>query len=135
MEFTFIKANIMHFICNSVYSKTFPSSLDIVTDNCQNFTCGNNLLLVATFFNKLRYVLPIATTSCLMQLIYPRVTSLDALKQSTDICAHRIIFSSRKNIILNKLSCFQSKHTFREVREHLFCLKYRCQRVYVCRHH
>ena len=22
-----------------------------------------------------------------------------------------------------------------EVREHLFCLKYRCQRVYVCRHH
>ena len=37
--------------------------------------------------------------------------------------------------ILNKLSCFQSKHTFWEVREHLFCLKYRCQRVYVCRQH
>ena len=66
---------------------------------------------------------------------YPRVTSFDALKQSTDICAHRITFSSRKFIILNKLSCFQSKRTFWEVREHLFCLKYRCQRVYVCRHH
>ena len=66
---------------------------------------------------------------------YPRVTSFDALKQSTDICAHPITFSSRKFIILNKLSCFQSKHTFWEVREHLFCLKYRCQRVYVCRHH
>ena len=64
---------------------------------------------------------------------YPRVTSFDALKQSTDICAHQITFSSRKFIILNKLSCFQSKHTFWEVREHLFCLKYRCQRVYVSR--
>ena len=66
---------------------------------------------------------------------YPRVTSFDALKQSTDICAHQITFSSRKFIILNKMYCFQSKHTFWEVREHLFCLKYRCQRVYVCRHH
>ena len=47
---------------------------------------------------------------------YPRVTSFDALKQSADICAHRITFSSRKFIILNKLSCFQSKHTFWEVR-------------------
>jgi len=67
--------------------------------------------------------------------MYPRVTSFDARKQSTDICAHRITFSSGKIIILNKLYCFQSKHTFWEVREHLFCLKYRCQRVYVCRHH
>ena len=67
--------------------------------------------------------------------MYPRVTSFDAIKQSTDICAHRITFSSRKFIILNKLSCFQSKHTFWEVREHHFCLKYHCQRVYVCRHH
>ena len=66
---------------------------------------------------------------------YPRVTSFDALKQSTDICAHLITFSSRKFIIVNKLSCSQSKHTFWEVREHLFCLKYRCRRVYVCRHH
>ena len=54
--------------------------------------------------------------------MYPRVTSFDALKQSTDICAHQINFSSRKFIILNKLSCFQSKHTFWEVREHLFFL-------------
>ena len=60
---------------------------------------------------------------------YPRVTSFDALKQSTDICIHLITFSSRKYIILDKLTCFQSKHTFREVREHLFCLKYHCQRV------
>ena len=67
--------------------------------------------------------------------LYPRVTSFDVLKQSTDICAHRITFSSRKFIILNKLSCYQSKHTLWEVREHLFCLKYRFQRVYVCRHH
>jgi len=53
--------------------------------------------------------------------IYPRVTSFDALyKQSTGICAQLITFSSRKYIILNKLSCFQSKHTFWEVREHLF---------------
>jgi len=51
---------------------------------------------------------------------YPRVNSFDALKQSTDICAHLITFSSRKYIILNKLSCFQSKHTPWEVREHLF---------------
>ena len=61
---------------------------------------------------------------------YPRVTSFDAVKQSTDICAHRITFSSRKFIILNKLSCFQSKHTFWEVREHLFCLKYRSQHYF-----
>ena len=67
--------------------------------------------------------------------VYPTVTSFDAIKQLTDICANRITFSSRKFIILNKLSCLQSKHTFWEVREHLFCLKYRCQRVYVCRHH
>ena len=60
---------------------------------------------------------------------YPRVTSFDALKQLTDICAHLITFSSRKYIILNKLSCFKSKHTLSEVSEHLFCLKYRCQRV------
>ena len=33
---------------------------------------------------------------------YPRVTSFDAIRQSTDICAHRITFSSRKFIILNK---------------------------------
>ena len=59
------------------------------------------------------------------QGMYPRVNSFDALKQSTDSCAHRITFSSRKIIILNKLSCFQSKHTFWEVRKHLFCLKYR----------
>ena len=63
---------------------------------------------------------------------YPRVTSFDALKQSTDICTHLVTFSSRKYIILDKLSCFQSKHTFREVREHLFCLKYRCQRLNEC---
>ena len=55
-------------------------------------------------------------------------------KQSTGICSHLITFSSRKYIILNKLSSFKSKHTFSEVREHIFCLKYRCQRVYVCRH-
>ena len=61
-------------------------------------------------------------------LIYPRVTSFDVIKQSTDICAHRITFSSRKFIILNNPSWF---HTFWEVREHLFCLKDRCQRVYV----
>ena len=60
---------------------------------------------------------------------YPRVTRFDALKRSTDICAHRITFSSGKIIILNKLSCTQSKQTFWEVREHLFCLKYRCVRV------
>mgnify|MGYP007091377607 CR=1 FL=1 len=65
---------------------------------------------------------------------YPRVTSFDALKQSTYICAHLITFSSRKNIKLNKLSCFKSNHTFWEVREYRFCLKYRCQRVEVCRH-
>ena len=47
-------------------------------------------------------------------LDYPRVTSFDALKQLTDICAHRITLSGRKFIILNKLSCFQSKHTFWE---------------------
>jgi len=34
------------------------------------------------------------------QLIYPRVTSVDALKQSTGICAHLITFSSRKYIVL-----------------------------------
>ena len=51
---------------------------------------------------------------------YPRVTSFNALKQSTDICIHLITFSSRKYIILDKLSCFPSKHTFWEVREHLF---------------
>ena len=60
---------------------------------------------------------------------YPRVTTFDALNQSTDICAHLITFSSSKYITLNKLSCFQSKLTFWEVRERLFCLKYRCQRV------
>jgi len=43
---------------------------------------------------------------------YPRVTSFDALKQSTGICAHLITISSRKYIMLNKLSCSQSKHTF-----------------------
>ena len=63
---------------------------------------------------------------------YPRVTSFDALKQSKGICEHPITFSSSKYITLNKLSCFQSKHTFWKVRERLFCLKYRCQRVYVC---
>ena len=57
----------------------------------------------------------------LCQRVYPRVISFDALKQSTYICAHRIPFSSRKYIILNKLSCFQEKYTFRYVREHLFC--------------
>jgi len=31
---------------------------------------------------------------------YPRVTSFDAIKQSTDICAHRITFSSWKFSIL-----------------------------------
>ena len=67
--------------------------------------------------------------------VYRIVTSFDALKQSTGICAHLITFSSRKYIILNELSCFQSKHTFWEVREHLICLKYRCQRVYVCLHY
>jgi len=66
---------------------------------------------------------------------YPRFTSFDALKQSTGICAHLITFSSRKYIILNKLSCFESKHTILEVREHLFCLEYPCQRVYMCRHY
>ena len=66
---------------------------------------------------------------------YPRVTSFGALKQLAGIFAHLITFSNRKYIILNKLSCFKSKHTFSEVREHLFCLKYRCQRVYVCLHH
>jgi len=40
------------------------------------------------------------------------VTSFDALKQSTGICEHPITFSSSKYITLNKLSCFQSKHTF-----------------------
>ena len=63
--------------------------------------------------------------------MYPKVTSFNALKQSTDICAHLITFSSRKNIILNKRFCFQSKHTFWEARERLYCLKYRCQRVYI----
>ena len=53
----------------------------------------------------------------------------------SNFCTHRITFSSRKVIILDKLSCFQSKHTFWEVREHIFCLKYRCQRVYVCYHY
>ena len=43
---------------------------------------------------------------------YPRVTSFDVIKQSTDICAHQITFSSI-----------------------FFCLKYRCQQVYVCRHY
>ena len=99
------------------------------------YTC---LLLVALYIiscstNKPMYLGNIQRSS--RQRWYPRVTSFDALKQSTDICSHRITFSSRKNIILNKLSCFQSKHTFGEVREHLFCLKYRCQRVYACRHH
>ena len=60
---------------------------------------------------------------------YPRVTSFDALKQSTGICVYLITFSSRKYIILNKLSCYQSKHTFWEVKESLFCLKYNCQRM------
>ena len=36
---------------------------------------------------------------------------------------------------LNKLPCFQSKQTFWEVRECWFCFKYRCQRVYACRHY
>ena len=44
--------------------------------------------------------------------MYHRLTSFDALKQSTYICAHRITFSGRRIIILNKLSCFQSKQTF-----------------------
>ena len=65
-----------------------------------------------------------------IQYIYPRLTSFDAIKQSTGICEHHITFSSSKCITLNKLSCFQSKHTFWEVRERLFCLKYRCQRVF-----
>jgi len=66
---------------------------------------------------------------------YPRVTNFDALKQWTGICAHLITFSSRKYIILNKLSCFQSKHTFSEVREHLFCLKCQCAAIiYFDRH-
>ena len=47
----------------------------------------------------------------------------------------KLLFLVKKFIILNKVSCFQSKLTFWEVREHLFCLKYRCQRVYMCRHH
>ena len=50
-------------------------------------------------------------------LLYPRVTSFDAIKQSTGICAHAITLSSIKYITLNKLSCFQSKHTFWEVKE------------------
>ena len=87
-----------------------------------------NRTIAQMFFKEL-------TQSSELGLIYPRVTSFDALKQSAEICAHRITFSSRKFIILNKLSCFQSKNTFWEVREHLFCLKYRCQRVYVCHHH
>ena len=66
---------------------------------------------------------------CSQSMVYPRVTSFDALKQSTNICAHRITFSSRKYIILNQLSCIQSKHTFWEVREHLFCLKYRWENL------
>ena len=53
---------------------------------------------------------------------YHRVTSFGAFKQSTGINAHRITFSSRKYILLNKLSCFESKHTFWDVREHLFCI-------------
>ena len=55
---------------------------------------------------------------------YPRVTSFNALKQSTGFCAHLhvITFPSRKNIILNKRFCFQSKHTFWEIWELLFCL-------------
>ena len=58
-----------------------------------------------------------------MEHVYPRVTSFDALKQSTDICADLITFSGRKYIILNKLSCFQLNYTFWEVREHLFLFK------------
>ena len=56
------------------------------------------------------------------QELYHRVTSFDALKQSTGICAKLITVSSRKYIILNKCSCFQSKHTFWAVRECLFCI-------------
>jgi len=76
------------------------------------YTC---LLLVALYIiscstNKPMYLGNIQRSS--RQRWYPRVTSFDALKQSTDICAHRITFSSRKNIILNKLSCFSIKAYF-----------------------
>jgi len=37
-----------------------------------------------------------------LKLVYPRVTSSDAFKQSTGNCAHLITFSSGKYIILNK---------------------------------
>ena len=61
--------------------------------------------------------------------IFPRITSSGALMQSTYICAYLITFSTRTYIILNQLFCFQSKHTFWEVRERLGCLKYHYQRV------
>ena len=65
---------------------------------------------------------------------YPRVTSFDVIKQSTDICAHQITFSSRKFIFIHCL-VFNQSILFGRSENIFFCLKYRCQRVYVCRHH
>ena len=57
-----------------------------------------------------------------MNNTYPRITSFDSLKQSTCICAYLITLSTRTYIILNQLFCFQSKHTFWEVRERMSLL-------------
>jgi len=69
--------------------------------------------------------------------MYPIVTSFDALKQSTEICAHRITFSSRKFIILNKLSYFNQSILFGRS-ENIFFVKNECMcaaMIYFDRHH
>ena len=65
---------------------------------------------------------------------YSRVTSFDVIKQSTDIFAHQITFSSRKFIFIHCL-VFNQSILFVRSENIFFCLKYRCQRVYVCHHH
>ena len=103
-------------------------SVNVRTSNTAVSKCNGNGKCIYIYVSC--FILIFSIYYCYIS-IYPRVTSFDALKQLISICAHLISCSCRKYIILNKLSYFKSKHTFSEVREHLFCLKYRCQRVYV----
>ena len=59
---------------------------------------------------------------------YPRVTSFDVIKQSTDIFAHQITFSSRKFIFIHCL-VFNQSILFGRSENIFFCLKYRWENL------
>ena len=56
----------------------------------------------------------ISDSTCILKS--PVSTPLSNQQTLIILCTSNYFFSSRKFIILNKLSCFQSKHTFWEVR-------------------